>query len=119
MTIVIIIVIVMAFLATLVTMLGYNQRKLANAAGGRRVKIYYRAQAGVVEADWRIRENYLLNPALVNTGGGASFTDDTYDPAPYSIDIDGDAVNDVTIDIGPKIGGVSGRRAISSVGLDT
>ena len=116
MTIVIILVIIMAFLATLVTIMSYNQKKLSQSVSGRRAKIYYRAQAGVVEANWRIRENYTVG--LVNGGGGASFIDDAYDPQAYSIDTDGDSVNDCTIDIGPKTGGPAGRRAISSVGLD-
>ena len=88
-------------------MLGYNQKKLSDAAGGRRAKIYYRAQAGVVEANWRIRENI-----------GGNFTTPAYDPAPYSIDVDGDTVNDCTIDIGPVTNAATKQRAIASTGLD-
>ncbi len=106
-SLVVIIVIILGLLATFVTMLGYNQKKLSDAAGGRRAKIYYRAQAGVTEAGWRIRENI-----------GGSFTTDTYDPAAYSIDVDGDTVNDCTIDIGPA-NAVTKQRAIASTGLDT
>jgi len=106
MTFVIIIIIILAFLATLVTVLGYNQRKLSDSAGGRRAAIYYRAQAGVIEASWRIRENI-----------GGSFTTDTYDPAPYSIDVDGDGTDDCDINIGPA-NAVTKQRSIVSTGRD-
>ena len=106
MTIVIIVIVIMAFLATLITTLGYNQRKLSDSAGGRRAKIYYQAQAGVIEARWRIRENI-----------GGNFTTDAYDPAPYSIDVDGDGTNDCDIDIGPA-NPVTKQRAIVATGKD-
>ncbi len=111
-TLSIVIIIILALLATFVTTLGYNQRKLSDALGGRRAKVYYRAQAGVVEAGWRIRENYTtgLNP-------GGSFATDTYDPFPYSIDVDGDGANDCVIDIGAAIP-ASKQRVIASTGLD-
>lgn len=106
MTVSIILVIIMALLATFVTVLGYNQKKLSDSIGGRRAKVYYRAQAGVTEAGWRIRENI-----------GGNFTTDAYDPAPYSIDVDGDTINDCTIDIGTA-NVITKQRSISSTGLD-
>lgn len=88
----------------------YHQKKLVDTTSGKRIIAYYRAQAGVVHACWRIRTNYTtgLSPA-------GSFLTDAYDPNPYSIDVDGDSVNDTTIDIGP-VNGATGLRTISSRG---
>jgi Tfp pilus assembly protein PilX len=108
--VVIVVVIMLALLAGYVTQLGYNQRRLSDTAGGRRAKIYYNAQAGVVHANWRIRTNYTAG--LVPAG---SFLVDAYDPNPYSIDVDGDGTMDCTVDIGPV---AAGRRSISATGLD-
>ena len=111
-TVVIVIIIILALLAGLVTTLGYNQKKLGDAAGGRRAKIYYRAKAGVVEAGWRIKNNFTQNL----TAG--SFLNDAYDPAPYTIDVDEDGVPDCRIDIGPVTNAATKQRSISSQGLD-
>ncbi len=110
MTLVIVIIIILTMLAAYVTSLAYNQRRVTDTAGGGRAKIYYRAKAGVVEANWRIRTNYTagLTPG--------SFLIPTYDPAPYTIDVDEDGTADCQIDIGPADG--TGKRAINSTGLD-
>lgn len=116
-TVVMIIVIMLALLAGYMTQMGYNQRRLADTAGGRRAKVYYRAQAGLVEAAWRIRENHTagLTPA-----SALGFNDDTYNPNPYQIDIDGDGSMDATVDISQVTAGSTTRqRQIQSTGLDT
>ena len=111
MTIVIIIIIIMAMLALYVTTLGYNQKKLADSAGGRRAKIYYKAQAGVIDANWRIRTNYTAGLPVGNFR-----TDPNYSPT-YSVDIDGDGTNDCQVTIGAV--DASGKRPINSQGLDS
>lgn len=111
-TVVAIVILMVGLLAGYVTQLGFNQRKLSDAASGKRAKIYYRAQAGAVEAMWRIRANYTTG---LDTVG--SFTTDAYNPGPYSIDIDGDSVMDATIDIGAA-NVTTKQRAILATGLD-
>lgn len=113
MTMVMVIVVMMALIAGYVTQLGYNQRKLVDAASGRRAKIYYRAQAGLVDANARIRTNYTtgLSPA-------GSFAVDTYNPAPYNIDVDGDGTQDTTIDIDAVVSAALKNRPIRSAGCD-
>jgi hypothetical protein len=83
-----------------------------DASSGRRAKIYFLAQAGVVEASSRIRNDYTvgLSPA-------GSFAVDAYDPNPYSIDVDGDGQIDTTIDIGPA-NIVTKIRPINACGCD-
>ena len=90
--------------------LAYHQKKLMDTVSGKRIIAYYRAQAGVVNAYWRIRTNYTtgLSPA-------GSFATDSYNPDPYSIDVDGDGTPDTTVDIGPK-NVATGLRPIDSTG---
>ena len=107
MTIVIIIVIILVSLVGFVTSLGFNQRKFLGASSGKKLVLYYRAQAGAVEAAWRIRENYTtgLSPA-------GSFGDPAYNPAVYLIDVDGDGTMDTNVDI--DVVGANGSRKIIS-----
>lgn len=109
-TIVVIVLIIMGILSAYAMNLGYNQRRMQEQASGRRIKIYYRAQAGAVNAMWRIRSDVAgdLTPA-------GTFTNAAYNPNTYLMDIDGDGVNDTSVDIGPLVGG---QRAILSTGLD-
>ena len=110
---VIIITVVLALIAGFSANLAYNQRRLRDAASGKRIKIYYCAQAGLVVAMWQIRHNVTggLTPA-------GSFTDPAYDPAPYSWDVAKEGWNDVTVDIGPVTNLATGQRLIVSTGLD-
>jgi Tfp pilus assembly protein PilX len=112
MTIVIIVIIVLGLLAAYVTQLGYNQSRLSSTSGARRAKMLYLAKAGVVEASWRIRENYTVGL----TPG--SFLVDGYDPAAYSIDVNGDGTNDCSINIGPVTNAATKQRQIQATGLD-
>ena len=109
-TVVIVIIIVLASLTLYVTTLTYNQKKLADSAGGRRSKVYYRAQAGVIDANWRIRTNYTAGIPVGNFR-----TNPNYSPT-YSIDVDGDGTNDCQVTIGAV--DASGKRPITSQGLD-
>ena len=97
--IVIIVVVMLTLIGSFVASLGYNQRKLLETMSGQRAKIYYRAQAGLVDANWRIRTNYLTDFTVAGN------------TAAYSIDVDRDGANDTDVTIGAAVGGV---RPISS-----
>lgn len=123
-TVVIIVLAILVMMAGYIFSLGYNRKKITDAASGTRAKISYRAQAGVHDATARIRKNYVgatnlpppgaTTPAL--TPGGGSFLNPAFDPDPYQIDVDGNGTMDVRIDIGPV--NASGQRPILSTGLD-
>ncbi len=122
-TVVIIILAILAMMAGYILSLGYNRRRVVDAASGTRAKIYYRAQAGVHDATVRIRKNYAftapgnVGPMLTDIGSvGADFSNPGYNPAAYTIDVDGDGTQDTRIDIGVVNG--SGQRPIVSTGLD-
>lgn len=122
-TVVIIILAVLVMMAGYIFSLGYNRVKITNAASGDRAKISYRAQAGVYDATTRIRKNYpYTSPGNVNPMGtdpgsvGTDFLNPGFDPAPYTIDVDGNGVMDARIDIGRA--NASGQRPIVSTGLD-
>lgn len=117
---------VVFLLAALALILGYsmnfaqNQRRLLNSLTKERMQNYYKAQSGVVDANWRIRTNTLLEG-----WGGAGFTDANFNPPAYYIDLETDAVtsaqtdaSDVKVDIGP-VNGATGLRTIESTGLDS
>ncbi|MCG3176029.1 MAG: hypothetical protein MOGMAGMI_00967 [Candidatus Omnitrophica bacterium] len=104
-TITIILIIASALLAAAALSVGYQYRRLREGVGALHTQAYYRAQAGVVDARWRIRNNIGANYLLAGT-----------DPAPYQLDIDGDAVMDVTVDIGAADG--NGLRQILATGRD-
>jgi hypothetical protein len=97
---------------------GFQHASLTTQVSRERTQNYYHAQAGVVNAYWRIRVNF--------TGdiGGGSFLNATFNPAPYFIDIDTDTVHmtqtatdDIRVDIGPANPGTF-LRPITSTGLN-
>ena len=110
---VVVVMIMLGLIATYATQLGYNQRRLTESMGGKRAKIYYRAQAGVVNAQWRIRTDYTAGLAPAG-----NFTTDAYDPGAYQLDVDGNGTNDCTVDIGPVTNAATKQRAILSTGID-
>ena len=110
-----------ALMAAAVLSLGYNQTSQIEEVGIQRTSTFYKAQAGVVDANWRIRVNRTL------AGWGGNFTDPNFNPPVYYIDLEAttaanmyknarDANSDVEVDIGPM---VNGLRAVDSKGLDT
>ncbi len=111
--IVILIIIMLTLIGGFMLNLGYNQRRLLASSSARHIRNYYAAQAGVVDANSRIRTNYTagLTPA-------GDFTDPAYDPQPYMIDLNGDGIQDVSVDIGPVTDVTTGARQINSTGLD-
>ena len=111
------IIMILVLLAGYVTQLSYNQKKLSASGSGQRVRNYYRAQAGVVDAGWRIRANYTVG---LPNGGTApfNFTNDGYNPGPYNLDVDGDGAVDCTVDIGAVTNAATKQRPILSTGLD-
>ena len=119
-TAVIVLTLILSLIGAYALTTGQNQARQVNAAAFHRAKIYYRAQGGVVDAMWRIRTNHIL-PAWP---AGSTFTDPTFDPPVYFIDIDTDmpsanlvAGSDVKVDIGP-VNNSTGLRSIDSTGLD-
>ena len=80
-TVVMVFTVILALLAATLLNLSYNKTKLVDSVGVKRAQTYYRAQAGVVDAFWRIRVN---KPAL----SVGSFNNPAFEPPPYFIDID-------------------------------
>lgn len=105
-TIVIVVIIMMVILVGAVLSLAANQRRAADNLAAHHARAYYRANAGLVDARWRIRVNETAEI------GGGDFTDPTFNPAPYYIDIDNDVV-DTTLDDGDDV-----RVDISAVGAN-
>ena len=125
-TIVIIILIMLALLGVFVTNLGYNQKRLTDVSSGQRIRLYYNAQAGIINANWRIRTDQTtatatmtaMNPAVPNFSGNPAYTGN------YTL-------NDGTIHALVTIGAVGaagpggvpaarpGVRPVTSVGRDS
>lgn len=103
-TIAIMMIICSSILAGYAMQAGWNMRRIQIRSGSRRDRIYWFAKAGVVNARWQIRTNV-----------GGQFNNPAFDPAAYLLDVNGDATNDVSVDIGPV---VNGLRQIDSTGLD-
>lgn len=112
---------VISLIAAYVLRLSYNQARQVDAVSIRRTMNNYRAQAGVVDAMWRIRTN------TIPPGSAGSFLTPTFDPLPYFINVNDDtasagelAASNVRVDIGPviTIGNAIGTRRIVSAGLD-
>jgi hypothetical protein len=117
MVFVMVVITILAMFAVWVTIQGYNQRKLLDVTSGQRAKLYYRAQAGVVEAAWRIRDNYTSGIGGVIPPGGFP-ANDTWNPPPYSIDVDGVGGNDTSIDIDAVVSGTLKNRPVRSAGCE-
>ncbi len=93
---VVVILILLTLLAGYVLSLAYNKKKLDDRIAARHTKAYYLAQAGVVDAEWRIRKNI-----------GGLFTNPTDPATPYHyllnintgliVGVVADSVVDVTI----------------------
>ena len=110
-TIVVIVIVLLTLVTAFVANLGYNQKRMVDASSGRRIKIYYRAMGGAVDASWRIRTDYTVGLAPVGT-----FTNPAYNPGPYALDVDANGTMDTDVDIGPA--DAAGVRPVSSVGRD-
>ena len=88
--------------------LAYNQRRLGAGVGEAKLRAYYRAKAGLVDAQWRIR----TDPGGLFAAGGT-----LYDPMPYTLDTDGDGTDDVMADLGPIADATTAARRIDVRGL--
>ncbi len=102
-TLAIVMIFVIIILGIIALNLAFNYRKLSDSVSAAHVQAYFRAQAGVVDARWRIRNNI-----------GGDFTVAATTLGPYPLDIDGDGVNDVTVTI--TAANAQGLRTISSQG---
>lgn len=103
-TLVILIILMVTFVGGAAMSLGYNQRLLVKKAVGSRTRAYYYAKAGIVDAFELLRKD-----------PDGEFTDPTFDPAPYTLDVDEDGNPDVTVDIS-AIDPVTQYRSIQSTG---
>jgi Tfp pilus assembly protein PilX len=126
----IIMIVILTLVAVQVLSLGAHQKRLADAVSGKRMVAHYRSQAGLVDAQWRIRENVTaLHPtgSLNSSSPSQDFADPAWNPPVYYIDLDSDTtslvrrssgvnIDDVQVDIGAMTGG---SRAIDSVGYDS
>ena len=115
--IVIMVIIMLTLLGGFAANLAYNQRRLLDIASGRHIRNYYAAQAGVVDASWRIRTNYTGATSCTPGGLGGDFTNVNYSPT-YLCDLNNDGVMIASITIGPA-NLSTGVRQIKSEGLDT
>ncbi|HTL69850.1 MAG TPA: hypothetical protein VL404_01020 [Candidatus Eisenbacteria bacterium] len=107
MTVAILAVTMIALLAAYVLTVAYNHRRLAQSVGGVRMRAAMYAQAGVVDAQWRLR----TDPGGTFAAGGTA-----YDPPAYSLDVNGDGTNDVSVDISAVTDGPDGntRRIVAT-----
>ncbi len=107
-TAVMIVIVMLTLLSGFVTILSYNQRKLVDATGGHRMKLFYMAKAGVADATMRIHTNYRAG--LTPPG---SFMTDAYNPSAYKLDVDLNGTNETSVDIGPANPATKRRTIIS------
>lgn len=105
--VVIVMIIMLMVIAAVILNLAYNFRRLVYGVSTQRTASYYFSQAGIVDAEYKLRND-------LGTGGPYS-TNPLYTTAPYSIDVDGDGVNDVTVSIGAA--DVNGTRQINATSL--
>jgi Tfp pilus assembly protein PilX len=118
-TVVIITLLVLTLLAGYVMSLAFHQKKMVDQVSGSRLQRYYAAQAGVVDAQWRIR-----NDSTAEIGGG-SFSTSSFSPT-YYINLSNDSVHaacgagdSVRVVIGALDGAIPGFRKIESTGIES
>ncbi len=121
-TVAIMTVLLLSILGVTVLTLAYNQARLTNAAVGGRTKAFYRAQAGMVDGQERIHAGSCpacqgACPICTATCATCPYETPILDPKAYTIDVDGDAVPDTTVDIGP-VNAKTQLRDIISLGLE-
>lgn len=102
-TLVIIIIVSVSMVTAAALTFGYNQRLAARKVVSSRTEAYFFASAGLVDAGEAIRRD-----------AGGNFADPAFNPAPYSLDVDGDRVDDVTVDIGPRDPATGLRRILAT-----
>lgn len=118
-TVVVIAILTLTLLAGYVMTLAYNQKKIVDQVSGNRVQRYYAAQAGVVDAQWRIRNN-----STTELGGG-TFTNSVFSPT-YYLNLATDSVHsncasgdNVKVVIGAFGAEVPDLRKIQSSGIES
>ena len=85
-TMVIVLITVLLSLSAAALGVSYNFKQIADASSGARIESHYRAQAGITDAQWRIRTNTLNDiVGLVPPAGGFGDRDFTVS---YYLDID-------------------------------
>ncbi len=110
---------IMAYIAHMV----YQRTRLLDAVGVKRTRNYYRAQAGLVDAYWRLRTNHAP-PGLPGNFNDANFS------VQYYMSIDSgtitparEADSTVMVTIGTRNDNIASAdyhlRPVSATGLDT
>ena len=105
-----------------ITTMAYQQTKLVDDVGVKHTQNYYRAQAGLVDAFWRIRTNRTLD------GWTGNFNDPNFS-VEYYMDINTNSVSaakagasNIKVTIGPKNQTVGspqfGLRPVTATGID-
>ncbi len=116
---IIFIIATMGIIALLLNM-SFDYRSLSDRVSSTKLKAFYAAQAGIVDAYWRIRTN-----TTSDWGGGLSFANSGWDPPVYFLDMGANPPtfsltqqpgSDVRIDIG--LPDASGVRAMAAKGFD-
>ena len=115
--IVMMVIIMLTLLGGYMAKLNYNQRLVVDSSSGKRARLYYLCQAGIVDATQRIQTNNTSGiPALPFAGG---FTNpNNFTPWPcYQLDVESDGKNDVRICIN-AVNVATGERPVSAEALD-
>lgn len=105
-TVAIIVIIIVSLLAVYAFSAGFNQSLLAGRVGGvSQIQRYWTARSGVIDATERIRRNVVaLNPTGSLGGGrGNNFTNASWDPPPYYLNLDNDQTNTGSRPSGPHV----------------
>lgn len=104
MGVVMVTMLIMMLIAGYVANINTSQRRLITATSGKRIASYYRAQAGIVHAFWRVRSNHTSADisgrfsacAAAGNFGTPAFVCD------YTLDVDGDGTRETAVHIGPE-----------------
>ncbi len=114
-TVVIIVTLMVVLIAGYVMTMAYNQKRLSNAVSGRRIRAYYRAQAGVVDAQWRLRTNTTTGLVASPLSSGArDFNNPLFDPLPYSLNLTTNTMNVPNLETDDVIVNIEGAKGPSS-----
>ena len=128
-SVVVIALLMMTAIGYAAALLAFNQNKVFSATSGKRILSYYRAQDGMIDAFWRIRNNITTGmttktPGATPPSPSNNFLDPLWEPNSYGLDIDPDTpvvttVNDPVTDVTVTIGAmVNGTRSVKASGKD-
>ena len=105
-TIVIVVLIMLTMISAFIMSLGYNRARLIKLGGSSQAVSYYLARGGIVDANWRIHNNY---PTGVKDYTDPATTDN------YTLDVNGDGVPDTRVTISARA--ANGLRTVTANNL--